>query len=303
MVLSTGQYLVVTQVSSTNTTAVITIQFSADPDTYSYPSLAQELATLAGIPASSIILVSDQVSDASKRGDFVYSQAHVLTLDIVSSSPSRPASSIVQALTQQVMTNSAIFESMGISLTQASFVAACDTSGACTCAEPYYIPPTCQILALCTNNCTENGICVNGATSRVCQCNAGYTGADCSAQTCVNDCSNHGSCLIQAGAAGICQCETGWTGEICNITAPCPNNCSESGTCVLGVCRCFTGRTGSDCSSASAAELANTNPSEKGLSSQDILAIVISIVGAFVLAAIILIIYLFVQHRKRFGVL
>eukprot|EP01095_Lingulamoeba_sp_RSL-Kostka_P007443 TRINITY_DN2374_c0_g1_i10.p1 TRINITY_DN2374_c0_g1~~TRINITY_DN2374_c0_g1_i10.p1 ORF type:complete len:451 (-),score=126.59 TRINITY_DN2374_c0_g1_i10:93-1445(-) len=82
----------------------------------------------------------------------------------------------------------------------------------------------------CPNDCSGNGICVNG---QFCQCNIGYTGPDCGtlvsptpssspppsasptptpsrAATCYFNCYDHGTCVD-----GKCQCDNGYIGDYC----------------------------------------------------------------------------------------
>ncbi|KAL7624974.1 hypothetical protein AAE478_004188 [Parahypoxylon ruwenzoriense] len=61
--------------------------------------------------------------------------------------------------------------------------------------------------------CNFSGFCqAGGNTSELsCSCFAGFSGADCAAFTCRNDCSNHGQCV----GANLCQCEEGWGGLYC----------------------------------------------------------------------------------------
>ena len=161
------------------------------------------------------------------------------------------------------------FAQIGVQVEYFGVTATCSSSGECEC-DPNYLPPLCETKALCTNNCTSNGECVDGSMGRVCSCNDGYTGRDCSTLNCLNACSEHGSCNLQSGAAPVCQCESGWTGDACNTcmfaffflvtchwcfshfpAAACPNNCTGYGTCDAGYCTCQAGRTGDDCGTAS----------------------------------------------------
>jgi hypothetical protein len=59
----------------------------------------------------------------------------------------------------------------------------------------------------CPNQCSGHGQCLAGK----CICNTGWTGPDCSTQSCpVQDCSGHGNCIN-----GQCQCQEGWYGSAC----------------------------------------------------------------------------------------
>ena len=95
------------------------------------------------------------------------------------------------------------------------------------------------------NNCSGHGTCVAQDT---CNCDAGWTGADCGTPTCsgVNNCSNQGTCVD----VDTCDCDAGWTGADCSMVA-CEdvNNCSGHGTCVgPNTCLCEEGFGTDNCS-------------------------------------------------------
>jgi len=56
-------------------------------------------------------------------------------------------------------------------------------------------------------------------------------------------CSGHGAC----SPSGTCLCGIGWTGDQCSIDT-CPQHCAGRGVCLLGRCSCFEGYAGDDCS-------------------------------------------------------
>ncbi|KAI0139491.1 3-phytase [Hypoxylon sp. NC0597] len=64
------------------------------------------------------------------------------------------------------------------------------------------------------SECSLNGFCQTNSGVGIgtsCLCFAGFTGEDCSAFTCRNDCSAHGQCI----GANLCECDEGWGGLYC----------------------------------------------------------------------------------------
>lgn len=65
------------------------------------------------------------------------------------------------------------------------------------------------------------------------------------AQSCPNDCSGNGLCLLDT-----CICGVGWAGDDCSLaegSVPCPNDCSGNGVCEAGACTCDAGFEGDAC--------------------------------------------------------
>jgi hypothetical protein len=107
------------------------------------------------------------------------------------------------------------------------------------CNAPNQADPNIQALALdnlhvqltnCggVNNCSGHGVCV---ATNTCNCDAGWTGADCATAVCagVNNCSAHGTCI----APNTCQCDHQWIGTDCS-TGPIPA-VSEWGLIILSL--------------------------------------------------------------------
>lgn len=141
----------------------------------------------------------------------------------------------------------------------------CDTTtGSCSCSanfdtsNGYNLPGTrgdCGY-ALATIqgcpgavSCSAHGTC-SGFPTFVCDCNDGWTGADCSEKTCPRGTSwfttpsaNHEAHIYEAAecsdmglcdrSSGTCSCMTGFTGTSCNrlTCAGEPNTCSGHGSC------------------------------------------------------------------------
>jgi hypothetical protein len=72
----------------------------------------------------------------------------------------------------------------------------------------------------CPNRCQSRGKCTAAGT---CECDGGYSGADCSiappCEVASPDCSGHGECT-HAHPTTICRCWLGWEGALCDTRSP-----------------------------------------------------------------------------------
>ncbi|XP_053229175.1 teneurin-1 isoform X4 [Podarcis raffonei] len=94
-------------------------------------------------------------------------------------------------------------------------------------------------LPICQEQCSGHGSFLLDAG--VCNCDPKWTGSDCSTELCVLDCGSHGIC-----ARGTCQCEEGWVGPTCEERT-CTSHCTEHGQCKDGKCECSPGWEGDHC--------------------------------------------------------
>ncbi|XP_036595867.1 teneurin-1 isoform X5 [Trichosurus vulpecula] len=97
-------------------------------------------------------------------------------------------------------------------------------------------------LPVCQEQCSGHGTFLLDAG--VCSCEPKWTGSDCSTELCTMDCGSHGVC-----SRGICQCEEGWVGPTCEERT-CPAHCAEHGHCRDGKCECSPGWEGDHCTIA-----------------------------------------------------
>ena len=94
------------------------------------------------------------------------------------------------------------------------------------------------------NACSGNGEC---GSNGVCGCNAGWTGLDCGAVECLNNCTGNQFCLGDF-PVNQCICDPRRSGRACE-TRLCLNNCSMAGNCTSnGTCVCTENFFGDDCS-------------------------------------------------------
>nr|XP_055194385.1 teneurin-1 isoform X3 [Nyctereutes procyonoides] len=97
-------------------------------------------------------------------------------------------------------------------------------------------------LPICQEQCSGHGTFLLDAG--VCSCDPKWTGSDCSTELCTMECGSHGVC-----SRGICQCEEGWVGPTCEERS-CHSHCAEHGQCKDGKCECSPGWEGDHCTIA-----------------------------------------------------
>lgn len=111
----------------------------------------------------------------------------------------------------------------------------------CTCAVGWS-GEQCSV-DTCPQHCAGRGVCLLGR----CSCYDGFEGEDCTLETGVpmsepyQRCSGHGQLK-----GGKCECFEYWQGEFCELNT-CPLQCSGHGACSEGVCTCDEGWKGSGC--------------------------------------------------------
>jgi tenascin len=90
--------------------------------------------------------------------------------------------------------------------------------------------------------CGEHGMC--DVVGRVCVCESGWAGTDCSRKACPGNCNGRGTC-----AGGECLCDPHYTGRACEESVACASGCSNHGVCdeLSRKCTCEAGWTGADC--------------------------------------------------------
>uniref|UniRef100_A0A8C0FUX5 Teneurin-1 n=1 Tax=Bubo bubo TaxID=30461 RepID=A0A8C0FUX5_BUBBB len=94
-------------------------------------------------------------------------------------------------------------------------------------------------LPVCQEQCSGHGTFL--LDTGLCSCEPQWTGSDCSTELCTLDCGSHGVC-----SRGICQCEEGWVGPTCEERT-CHSHCAEHGQCKDGKCECSPGWEGDHC--------------------------------------------------------
>ena len=106
-----------------------------------------------------------------------------------------------------------------------------------SCAANFFGP---NCATDCVHQCDLNGECVDEINTFTCECNAGFTGADC--MTDINDCEvvdcGNGVCQDTGVNSFTCECNAGFTGSQCltNIDDCVNASCGENGECVGTFC-------------------------------------------------------------------
>ncbi len=145
-----------------------------------------------------------------------------------------------------------------------------NTNFTCICPVGFTGPSCVEDINECLPNpCNNDGTCVNGFGSYLCQCMDGFTGRECDiicplgyrGEQCeieldkcdsTNPCKNGGSCQTMLGEY-ICLCPVNYTGIQCETSNDCTINiCHNGGTCVNDsdnghYCNCIDSYTGSHC--------------------------------------------------------
>ena len=108
---------------------------------------------------------------------------------------------------------------------------------------PWRLGRTCDVFDFCFAATCNHGSCVNGETGFTCECDAGFTGADCSQD--INECasasacSGRGTCTNSVGSFA-CACDPGFTGATCATNVDdCASLTCGSGTCIDEVQRAY----------------------------------------------------------------
>jgi len=118
-------------------------------------------------------------------------------------------------------------------------------NGTCFCDSGFTHDDCSLVMQTCDKNCSGHGRCIDGA----CDCYDGFDGSACDVvlgNVCPRNCTGHGAC---DEAARVCICDAGYGGGDCSgTTESCPSGCSMHGNCVDGSCQCVGGFAGSDCS-------------------------------------------------------
>jgi len=217
-----------------------------------------------------------------------------------------PANKLAHILDQHFAMLDSQFTKIGLKPLQVDHAGSCDQWANCPC-NANYLPGDCTVSALCPNNCSTHGSCVNGPFDRVCVCDAGWQGRDCSYTECPNNCYNQGSCVVvEENKNSTCQCDQGFAGTECQVK--CPNRCSGHGTCTAsysdtfsrrGTCTCESGFTADDCSKVVYIPSKQITITNSVTEPQKVAVTVVAVVfGFLLLLAIGVGLLVFIRHRN-----
>jgi len=243
----TGSRITVTPVQSQDgsTTALTSLMVYREQGLFNSNELLGLLAAIIPIPTSAFSMLSDAVSGGNNQlkrsGNDTILELHTSVISITSVNPS--AADAFNLIYNVLRVNPSVI--LPYRFSDFLLNGVCTASGACSCG-PNFVGVGCTTPARCPNDCSGNGNCTSGPSGKVCNCNAGWTGSDCSIALCANNCNGHGSCNVALiGGNATCACDAGWLGLACEVPN-CPNNCSGN-ACVNGTCICPTGITTPDC--------------------------------------------------------
>jgi hypothetical protein len=225
------------------TTALATLAVYREAGLFDADELLGLLAAIIPVDVSSFDMVSHTVAGGQGlKREIMADEFHTTVISITSVNPT--AADAFNLIYKVLAFNPKVILPYRFS----SFLlnAICGSTGECSCGPNFY-GPGCSTPSRCPNDCSGNGNCTSGPTGKVCKCNLGWTGRDCSIGLCPGNCNGHGTCNLELSAGnGSCVCEDGWKGFGCELPN-CPNNCSGNACDVNGTCICPDGINTPDC--------------------------------------------------------
>jgi len=110
-------------------------------------------------------------------------------------------------------------------------------------SPPFIVSTQCFPAPSCTPGC-NNGKCVE---NNKCQCNTGWSGANCDVPVCNPICNPLKGKCASVNNVNQCQCNAGSTGPTCDLPT-CTPACAVNGICSsINKCTCRNGWTGAQC--------------------------------------------------------